>query len=211
MKPASEKSPKRRPGAKTTAEGAEVRKHLGKPAQGSCGTTAEELRKPSSSSTSPPSSPSCPRPPSSPWSAALAAARPAPSLGTNPAVLPRKGSPAEPTNGAGEGVPDTEFLDSLWATFLETPAPLTRAQVETIEAHAALGAGGHRTRRAALALLCKNGAELVEVVREREGRAALEDVAASLADYRKALDGLSELMEQAATRLAVALCEPVAE
>ncbi len=194
MKPAT--SPKRRPGAKTTAEGAEVRKHLGKPAEGSCGTTAEELRKHSSSSAH-----------SSPWSAALAA----PSLGTDPAVLQRKGSPAEPPNGAGEGVPDAEFLDSLWATFLETPAPLTRAQVETIEAHAALGAGGHRTRRAALALLCKNGAELVGIVREREGRAALEEVAASLADYRKALDGLSEMMEQAATRLAVALCEPVAE
>ncbi len=200
MKPATEKNPKRRPGAKTTAEGAEVRKHLGKPAKGSCGTTAEELRKHSSSSAH-----------SSPWSAALAAAQPAPSLGTDPAVLQRKGSPAEPPNGAGEGVPDAEFLDSLWATFLETPAPLTRAQVETIEAHAALGAGGHRTRRAALALLCKNGAELVGIVRERDGRAALEEVAASLADYRKALDGLSEMMEQAATRLAVALCEPVAE
>ncbi len=82
--------------------------------------------------------------------------------------------------------------------------------METIEAHAALGLSGHRTRRAAPALLCKNGAELVGIVHEREGRVALEEMAASLADYRKALDGLSELMEQAATRLAVALCEPVA-
>ena len=208
MKPATEKTPKRRPGAKTTAEGAEVRKHLGKPAQGSCGTTAEELRKHSSSSSSS-SSRSSPRPPSSPWSAALAAAQPAPSLGTDPTVLPRKGSPAKPSLGAG--VPDADALDSLWATFLETPAQLTRAQVETIEAHAALGPDGHRTRRAALALLCKTGAELVEIVREREGRAALEDVASSLEDYREALRMLSELTETAAMRLALALCEPVAE
>ena len=205
MKPATEKTPKRRPGAKTTAEGAEVRKHLGKPAHGSCGTTAEELRKHSSSS----SFPSSPPRPSSPWSTALAAARPAPSLGTDPAVLRRKGSPAKPSHGAG--VPDADALDSLWASFLETPAPLTRAQVETIEAHAAIGPDGHRTRRAALALLCKTGAELVDIVREREGRAALEDVAASLEDYREALRMLSELTETAAMRLALALCEPVAE
>ena len=42
------KGPEHRPGAGSTAEAAELRKHLGEGGQGNCGVTAEELRKHSS-------------------------------------------------------------------------------------------------------------------------------------------------------------------
>jgi hypothetical protein len=79
-----------------------------------------------------------------------------------------------------------------------------------VERNGPAGQGPSRTRRAALALLTKSGAELAGLARDRQARRAVEDVAACLEDYRQSLAGLAELMDLAADRLSLALCEPVA-
>jgi hypothetical protein len=101
-------------------------------------------------------------------------------------------------------------LDALWAEFLALPPHLTAEDVDAVERNGPAGLGPGRTRRAALALLTKSGAELAGLARDRQDRRAVEDVAAGLEDYRQSLAGLAELMDHAAERLALALCEPVA-
>ena len=107
--------------------------------------------------------------------------------------------------------PDPGELDALWQRFVESPAPLTLADVETIEQGGPFDRDSSRIRRAALALLTKSGGELVDIVRNPEGRSVAEEVGQALEGYREALAGLSELMTQAAERLNLALCEPLPE
>jgi len=102
-----------------------------------------------------------------------------------------------------------QALDALWAEFLALPPHLTAQDVEAVERNGPAGPGPGRTRRAALALLTKSGAELAGLARDRQARRAVEDVAACLEDYRQSLAGLAELMDLAADRLSLALCEPV--
>jgi hypothetical protein len=90
------------------------------------------------------------------------------------------------------------------------PALLTLDQVDQVERNGPAGLEAGRTRRAALLMLTKSGAELAALAGGRGSRESIEDVAECLEAYRQNLAHLAELMELASARLRLALCEPAA-
>jgi len=117
--------------------------------------------------------------------------------------------PAPPAYLAGDSA-TAEDIDALWGDFLAMPALLTLDQVDQVERNGPAGLEAGRTRRAALLMLTKSGAELAALAGGRGSRESIEDVAACLEGYRENLAHLAELMELASARLRLALCEPAA-
>ena len=109
------------------------------------------------------------------------------------------------SNGRTSTSANDAALDALYKNFLAQPPRLKWNEVHRIERN--FGAiTDDECRRAALYSLANSGKRLVEIVKLRSNAIDFARLAESAREYGERLKGLAQMLESAAARIDIALC-----